>query len=312
MKPAPDFDLLVILGPTASGKTRLAVAAARALGGEIVSADSRQVYRGMDLGTGKDLAEYGNVPYHLIDLADPGEEYNLFRFQRDAFAAIAAIRQRGQLPILCGGTGLYLDAVLRGYRLVEVPENPALRTELETESDARLAERLRELRPQQHNTTDLADRDRLIRAIEIAWGEAAAASELPPLPQLQPLVFGLRWPREELRRRIARRLDERLAAGMIDEVRHLNAAGTSWQQLEFYGLEYRLIAQYLQGALRRNDMVQKLRSEIGQFAKRQETFFRRMERQGVAIRWLDGAGEPLPELLAVAGSLAQSENSGLE
>ena len=298
MNLAPDYNLLVILGPTASGKTRLAVAAARQLGGEVISADSRQVYRGMDLGTGKDLAEYGEVPYHLIDIADPGEEYNLFRFQRDFFSTLAKIRRRGRLPILCGGTGLYLDAVLRGYRLVEVAENPALRAELAPLNEAELAARLRELRPQQHNTTDLDDRARLIRAIEIATGEAAGG-ELPPLPELRPAVFGLRWERAELRRRIAARLEERLAAGMIDEVQALHDAGIPWEKLEFYGLEYRLIARFLQGRLRRNDMVQKLRSEIGQFAKRQETFFRRMERQGVEIHWLEGAGEPMAELLAV-------------
>jgi tRNA dimethylallyltransferase len=298
LNPAPDFNLLVVLGPTASGKTRLAVATARALGGEVISVDSRQVYRGMDLGTGKDLAEYGEIPYHLIDIADPGEEYNLFRFQRDFFSALETIQRRGRLPILCGGTGLYLDAVLRGYRLVEVAENPALRAELASLNEAELAARLRELRPLQHNTTDLDDRARLIRAIEIATGEAAAA-ELPPPAKLRPAVFGLRWERQELRRRIAARLEERLAAGMMAEVQGLHDAGTSWERLEFYGLEYRLIAQFLQGRLRRNDMVQKLRSEIGQFAKRQETFFRRMERQGVEIHWLEGAGEPLQELLTV-------------
>ncbi len=294
-----DFNLLVILGPTASGKTRLAVAAARLLDGEIISADSRQVYRGMDLGTGKDLAEYGEIPHHLIDIATPGEEYNLFRFQRDCFAAIAAVGRRKRLPILCGGTGLYLDAMLRGYRLVEVAENPALRAELAALDDVQLAERLLQLRPEQHNTTDLTDRARLIRAIEIAEGEAAAAAELPPLPELRPLVCGLRWERGELRGRIAARLQQRLEAGMIDEVQRLHDAGTPWEKLEFYGLEYRLIAQFLQGRLRRNDMVQKLRGEISQFAKRQETFFRRMERQGVAIHWLVGTDDPFTQLLAV-------------
>jgi tRNA dimethylallyltransferase len=293
------FNLLVILGPTASGKTRLAVAAARLLGGEIISADSRQVYRGMDLGTGKDLAEYGEISHHLIDIAAPGEEYNLFRFQRDCFAAIAAVGRRKRLPILCGGTGLYLDAMLRGYRLVEVAENPALRAELAALDDAQLAKRLLQLRPEQHNTTDLSDRARLIRAIEIAEGEAAAAAELPPLPELRPLVCGLRWERGELRRRIAARLQQRLEAGMIDEVQRLHESGIPWEQLEFYGLEYRLIARFLQGNLRRNDMVQKLRSDIGQFAKRQETFFRRMERQGAEIHWLEGENDPFTQLLAV-------------
>jgi len=299
--------LLVILGPTASGKTRLAVAAARALGGEVISADSRQVYRGMDLGTGKDLAEYGATPCHLIDIADPGEASSLFRFQRDCFAAIARIADRGRLPILCGGSGLYLDAVLRGYRLIEVPENPALRAALAGASDAELAARLRQLRPQQHNTTDLGDRQRLLRAIEIATGEGALAVRLPPLPQLRPRVFGLRWPREELRRRIARRLRERLEQGLLEEVTRLHASGTPWERLEFFGLEYRFVAWHLQGRLNRNDMTQQLASAIGAFAKRQETFFRRMEKQGVSIHWLDGQREPLAELLAALG--CQSEGT---
>ncbi|AMV71031.1 tRNA delta(2)-isopentenylpyrophosphate transferase [Desulfuromonas sp. DDH964] len=294
----PAIPLLVILGPTASGKTRLAVAAAQALGGEIISADSRQVYRGMDLGTGKDLAEYGAVPYHLIDIADPGEEYSLFRFQKECFAAITRITDRGRLPILCGGSGLYLDAVLRGYRLVEVPENPALRAELAGASDAELAAQLRQLRPQLHNTTDLGDRQRLLRAIEIATGERALAARLPPLPQLRPRVFGLRWERSRLRQRIAFRLRERLEQGLLEEVTRLHAAGIPWERLEFFGLEYRFVAWHLQGRLNRNDMTQQLASAIGAFAKRQETFFRRMERQGVAIHWLAGQGEPVAEMLA--------------
>lgn len=295
--------LLVILGATAGGKTSLAVQAAEHFDGEIISADSRQVYRGMDLGTGKDLQEYGAVPYHLIDIAEPGSEYHLFAFQRDCFAAIEAIDRHGKLPILCGGTGMYLDAVLRGYRLVEVPENPTLRAELDMLSDDALRERLLRLKPQQHNRTDLNDRQRLLRAIEIAVGEQAAAAELPPLPRLRPLVFGLRWPREVLRQRIALRLQQRFDAGMIEEVQRLHDAGVAWGKLEFYGLEYRLIAHYLQGKLSRNDMVQKLRSAIGQFAKRQETFFRRMEKNGVEIHWLDGRGDAFAELCEALGAL---------
>jgi tRNA dimethylallyltransferase len=289
-------NLLVILGATAGGKTGLAVKAARQFNGEIISADSRQVYRGMDLGTGKDLQEYGEVPYHLIDIAAPGTEYNVFQFQGDCFAAIEAIQARGKMPILCGGTGMYLDAVLRGYRLVAVPENPQLREQLQLLSDDQLRERLNILKQELHNRTDLDDRQRLIRAIEIASGEHAAAAELPPLPEIRPLVFGLRWPREILRQRIALRLQQRLAAGMIEEVQQLHDSGVPWAALEFYGLEYRLIAQQLQGQLTRNDMVQKLRSAIGQFAKRQETFFRRMEKQGVEICWLEGQGEPFGQL----------------
>ena len=297
----PALPLLVILGPTASGKTRLAVAAARALSGEIISADSRQVYRGMDLGTGKDLAEYGATPCHLIDIVAPGEEYSLFRFQKDCFDAITRLADRGRLPILCGGSGLYLDAVLRGYRLAEVPANPTLRAELAGASDAELAARLRQLRPQQHNTTDLGDRQRLLRAIEIASGEITLAAQLPPLPQLLPKVFGLRWERSMLRRRIARRLHERLEQGLLEEVTRLHATGVPWSRLEFFGLEYRFVAWHLQGRLNRNDMIQQLTSAIGAFAKRQETFFRRMEKQGVAIHWLDGQSEPLAELLAELG-----------
>jgi tRNA dimethylallyltransferase len=291
-------NLLVVLGPTASGKTRLAVGAAQALRGEIISADSRQVYRGMDLGTGKDLGEYGAISHHLIDILEPGEEFHLFAFMRRFGEAFEAVQRRGRLPVLAGGTGLYLDAVLRGYQLAEVPENPPLRAELAEFSMEELAERLRGLRPALHNTTDLTDRARLLRAIEIAEGEASAVP-LPPLPELRPLVFGLRWERSELRRRITVRLKERLEQGMIEEVERLHAAGVPWATLEFYGLEYRYVAQHLQGQLNRNDMFQKLCSAIHDFAKRQETWFRRMERQGVTIHWLDGAGEPLAELLAL-------------
>lgn len=292
-------NLLVILGPTASGKTRLGVGAARALGGEILSADSRQVYRGMDLGTGKDLAEYGDVPYHLIDLVEPGYEFNVFEFQRRFFEAFAEIAGRTRLPILVGGTGLYLDAVLRGYRLVEVPENPELRRQLAELSLDRLSARLLELRPKLHNTTDILERDRLIRAIEIAEGEQMADRHLPPPPELRPLIFGVQWERAELRHRITARLKERLGRGMIEEVERLHRQGVPYETLEFYGLEYRFIAQFLKGELNRNDLTQKLGSAIHQFAKRQETWFRRMERQGTQIHWLNGAGDALDELLHI-------------
>jgi tRNA dimethylallyltransferase len=295
MKP----NLLVILGPTASGKTRLGVGAARALNGEIISADSRQVYRGMDLGTGKDLSEYQEISHHLIDIVDPGYEFNVFEFQRRCFEAFADIGSRGRLPVLVGGTGLYLDAVLKGYRLVEVPENPELRRQLSALSDDQLAERLAVLRPQQHNTTDTLERERLLRAIEITEGETAASAQLPPLPELRPLVFGVQWDRAILRRRITARLKERLEQGMIEEVEGLHHSGVPYRTLEFYGLEYRFLAQFLQGELNRNDLFQKLNSAIHQFAKRQETWFRRMERQGTVIHWLDGAGNPLRQLLEI-------------
>ena len=295
--PAP-YDCLVILGATASGKTRLAVQAATLLGGEIVSADSRQVYRGLDLGSGKDLAEYGDVPYHLIDVVDPGTEFNLFAFQHQAFAAIEAIRARGRLPIVAGGSGLYLEALLKGYRLIEVPENPALRAELERCSDDELRGRLHELRPQQHNSTDSKERARLLRAIEIALGERERDPQ--PGPPLTALTVGLQWPREELRRRIRLRLRERLELGLVEEVRRLHEVdGVPWATLDFYGLEYRYVARHLRGELSRNDLIQQLASAICDFAKRQETWFRRMERQGTAICWLDARREPLEQLQAL-------------
>ncbi|MCM2357945.1 MAG: tRNA (adenosine(37)-N6)-dimethylallyltransferase MiaA [Geobacteraceae bacterium] len=290
-------DLLVILGPTASGKTRLGVELARHLSGEVVSADSRQVFRGMDIGTGKDLAEYGEVPHHLIDIVEPGDEFNVFQFQRRCLEAFAAIGERGRLPILVGGTGMYLEAVLKGYRLVEVPPDPALRAELTSQSMADLAERLKRTADRLHNSTDLLDRERLVRAIEIALYEREHAPE--PLPELRPLVFGVRWERPLLRERITLRLRERLNNGMIEEVERLHAAGIPWETLEFYGLEYRFLARHLKGELSRNDMFQKLNSAIHDFAKRQETWFRRMGRNGAAIHWLDGAGEPLAEALEI-------------
>jgi len=295
----PGMNLLVVLGPTASGKTRLAVQAATHLDGEILSADSRQVYRGLNIGSGKDLDEYGAIPYHLIDLVAPGYEFSLFDYCQEFSRAYRRILDRNRLPILAGGTGLYLDAVLRGYELVQVEENPALRKTLSGLDMDALAARLRQLRPDLHNTTDLNDRDRLIRAIEIAEGEQEPQTSPVALPALSPLVFGLRWPREVLRQRITRRLRERLDQGLIEEVRGLHEAGVSWEILDNYGLEYRYVAHYLQGRLNRNDLFQKLNSAIHQFAKRQETWFRRMERNGLSIQWLDATGDPLPRLLAV-------------
>jgi len=290
----PDFNLIVVLGPTASGKTRLGVELARQLHGEIISADSRQVFRGMDIGTGKDLEEYGTIPLHLVDILDPVDEFNVFSFQKLFYLSFEAILGRGNLPLLVGGTGLYLDAALRGYRLVEVPENPTLREELARLPDHELRKRLLAKRPSQHNSTDLEDRSRLVRAIEIAEGEPLAAADLSAPPKLRPVVFGIRHERSALRRRITLRLKQRLAEGMIDEVEKLHAAGISWEKLDYFGLEYRFIARHLQGQLNRNDMFQQLNSAIHQFAKRQETWFRRMERQGINIHWLN-AGSNMPE-----------------
>ncbi len=292
------MNLLVVLGPTASGKTHLAVQAARQFNGEVISADSRQVYRGLDIGSGKDLVEYGTTPYHLIDVVDPGYEFSLFDFAHAFSQTFSEICGRNHLPILAGGTGLYLDAILRGYDLVAVGENLALRKELEPFTSDALRERLQTLRPGQHNTSDLNDRSRLVRAIEVAEGEQRADARPLAMPQLIPQVFGLKWPRELLRQRITKRLRERLDHGLVEEVEKLHASGVSWQTLDYYGLEYRLVAQYLQGQINRNDLFQKLNSAIHQFAKRQETWFRRMERQGIAIHWLNGEDDPVAELLA--------------
>lgn len=291
------FNLLVILGPTASGKTKIGVKVARALGGEIISADSRQVYRGMDIGTGKDLEEYGTIPYYLIDIVDPGYEFNVFEFQRFFLEAFIAIQSHGRIPILVGGTGMYLDAVLRGYRLQEVPENPQLRKELAALSMENLAARLKGANPKLHNTTDLLDRERLTRAIEIAEFSGERDRHYPSLPKLEPIVFGIRFDRKILRQRITQRLRERLNRGMIEEVESLLKKGISFETLEFYGLEYRFVSQYLKGELNRNDMFQKLSSAIQQFAKRQETWFRRMERRGILIRWVDGNADPATTIL---------------
>lgn len=291
-------NLLVILGPTASGKTRLAVGAARALDGEIISADSRQVFRGMDIGTGKDLEEYGDVPAHLIDILEPGAEFSVFDFQRLFSAAFELVTSRRRLPILAGGTGLYLDAVLRGYQLLPVPEDPALRRELELLSLDELRERLLALLPQQHNTTDLLERERLVRAIEIALHQKKGEVVLPlQLPVLKPLIFGIKIDREIVRQRITARLKERLQGGMVEEVQRLLAAGVPIARLESYGLEYRYISRYSAGEMNRNDMFQKLNAAIHDFAKKQENWFRRMERHGLEIIWLDGLADPLEQLL---------------
>lgn len=291
-------NLLVILGPTACGKTRLAVAAARALNGEIISADSRQVFRGMDIGSGKDLEEYGKIPYHLIDILEPGQEFSVFDFQRHFTEAFNLVASCGRLPVLVGGTGLYLDSVLRGYEMVTAPENPELRRGLEELSLDQLRERLLALVPQQHNTTDLLQRERLVRAIEIALHQAEhGRAEVIRLPELRPLVFGIKIERTLVRRRITERLKSRLNGGMIEEVQRLLDAGVPRERLDSYGLEYRFVSRYLSKEMNRNDMFQKLNSAIHDFAKRQDSWFRKMERHGVEIIWLDASADPLEALL---------------
>ncbi|MBF0132264.1 MAG: tRNA (adenosine(37)-N6)-dimethylallyltransferase MiaA [Magnetococcales bacterium] len=289
------YDLLAVVGATASGKTRLGVQLACHLSGEIISADSRQVYRGLDVGTGKDLHEYGLVPYHLIDIIDIQTEFNVFDFQARCYQAIADISQRGHLPCLVGGSGLYLESILQGYRMVRVPENRELRRELEELSEADLKLRLIALQPRLHNDTDLLHRDRLVRAIEIAQGDPQTIPATHGT--LNPFVLGIHWPREILRHRIWTRLEMRLQGGLVEEVQRLLAEGVSHERLESLGLEYRWVARYLRGEMNREKLQEGLSRAIGQFAKRQETWFRRMQRRGVAIHWLEGGDHLMQEAL---------------
>lgn len=298
---APLFNLLIIAGATASGKTHLGVQLAQQLNGEILSGDSRQVYRGMDLGTGKDLHEYGDTPYHLIDLVEPGTEYSVFDYQKDFYQAFEDIQQRHTLPILVGGSSLYIDAVARDYQFVPVAQDPELRQQLDQLSLEQLRSKLLQLKPDQHNTTDLIERERLYRAIEIAIGEQKVKEEQKSIikPKIEPLYIGIRWHRQELRKRIEQRLKQRLEQGMIDEVEQLLQQGVSHENLELKGLEYRFVSQHLRGQLNYNDMYQKLRSAINQFAKRQDTAFRRWERQGININWVEGNGDTLSQSLKI-------------
>ena len=282
--------LIVVTGPTASGKTRHAVNLAMALGnGEIVSADSRQVYRGMDLGTGKDLEEYGSVPYHMIDIRPAGSKYNLFEYLSDARQAIREIQERGNRPILCGGTGLYVESLLKGLALPEVPENPALRSSLRGKSLDELTEILASMK-QLHNTTDVDTCARAIRAIEIQT-YYQEHPELDPVRASQPLpcaaIIGVNIDREERRRRIEQRLHARLQAGLVDEVRRLLDSGIPADDLIYYGLEYKFLTLYATGQISREEMERDLLIAIHQFAKRQMTWFRGMERRGFHIDWIE-------------------------
>lgn len=287
-----DYDLITILGPTASGKTPLAAALASRLDTEIISADSRQVYRGMDLGTGKDLADYivagKTIPYHLIDIVDPGYKYNVFEYQRDFLQAYQSVRERGKLPILCGGTGLYLEAVLKGYRLIPVPENPELRNRL---SDKSLDELTRILSSYKklHNSTDVDTVKRAIRAIEIEEYYLTQDVEERSFPTINSLIIGVDIDRELRREKITRRLKQRLDEGMVDEVRQLIAGGVSPDDLIYYGLEYKYLTLYAIGELTFEEMFHQLEIAIHQFAKRQMTWFRGMERRGFTIHWIDAS-----------------------
>ena len=291
-----NLNLIVILGPTASGKTRLAARLAASLGAELISADSRQVYRGMDIGTGKDLGEYivdgVPVPYHLIDVAEPGHLFSVYEFQQRFYECFREITARGRMPIVVGGTGLYIESILREYRMLPVPENAVLREELKGQGMEEMAARLLHLNPALHNTTDLTGRERLVRAIEIAEHTSKHGSkEVIERPDIVPLVIGVRWDRTVLRERITKRLKERLGQGMIEEVQRLHDSGISWERLDEMGLEYRYVSLHLQGKLTFDEMLKTLNIRVHQFAKRQDTWFRGMERRGIKIHWIEGADE---------------------
>ncbi len=283
--------LITILGPTATGKTALAAEVAWRMGGEVISADSRQVFRGMDVGTGKDLSDYDihgtHIPYHLIDICSPLEEYNAYRFMGDFRTAYADITARGRQPILCGGTGLYLDAVIRGYHLPEAPVDPAFRASLEPYSDAELTARLASY-IKLHNHTDTESRDRLLRALEIQEYRLQHPEAYPHMPDVEHIIVGVAFPRAMVIERIGIRLRQRLQEGMIEEVKGLLESGVPEERLLRYGLEYRHVTRYLRGECTYDEMYEKLYTDIRRFAKRQMTWFRRMERQGISIHWIDG------------------------
>lgn len=285
-----NYDLITLLGPTASGKTSLAAALARRLDTEIISGDSRQVYRRMDLGTGKDLADYTvdgvQVPYHLIDIVEPGYKYNVFEYQRDFLKAYEGITARGKLPILCGGTGMYLESVLKGYRLLPVPENPELRASLKGKKLEELTDILSGYK-NLHNSTDVDTAKRAIRAIEIEEYYSRQPLEYRAFPKLNSLIVGVDINRELRRDKITRRLRQRLSEGMVDEVRALLAEGIAPEDLIYYGLEYKFLTLYATGALTYEEMFTQLETAIHQFAKRQMTWFRGMERRDFTIHWLD-------------------------
>ena len=308
--------MITILGPTASGKTPLAAALALQVGGEIISADSRQVYRRMDIGTGKDLGDYADVPYHLIDICEPGTKYNLFQYQQDFFDAYNSITGRGAVPILCGGTGLYIEAVLKGYKLSPVPQNPELRQRLEGRSLDELTQMLVELKVRSgsvmHNTTDVDSCQRAIRAIEIETYNLEHPTPRRELPPVDSLIIGVNIDRELRREKITRRLKARLeerqlvgaSAGMtmVDEVRGLLDEGIAADDLIYYGLEYKFVTEYITGKTTYDEMFQRLEIAIHQFAKRQMTWFRGMERRGFTIHWIEATlpmEEKVKQILAL-------------
>jgi tRNA dimethylallyltransferase len=296
------YNLVTVLGHTAGGKTRFAACLAEKLKGEVISADSRQVYRHMDLGTGKDYEDYQvngmQVPVHLIDILEPGYEYNVYEYQKDFIKVFQEVRARGSIPVLCGGSGLYIEAVLKDYRLIRVPVNHELRSTIEQESMDDLTARLEGIR-KLHNKTDIVDRKRLIRALEIEvyYQEHAELDE--EMPVILPIILGIKFDRLSRRKRISERLAERLDRGMIMEVQSLLDKGVTTEKLIYYGLEYKYITEYLTGQTTYEEMFANLETAIHRFAKRQMTWFRRMERLGVKIHWFDGH-QPLEEKIEKA------------
>lgn len=285
-----NYELITIIGPTASGKTAFAAALAARLDTEIISGDSRQVYRSMDIGTGKDLADYvvdgKQIPYHLIDICNPGDKYNVFEYQHDFHKAFEEIRKKGKLPILCGGTGMYIESVLRGFKLLDVPQNPALRESLKGKSLAELEQILASYKVL-HNKTDVDSAQRAIRAIEIEEFYKTEAPDKREYASINSLIIGVDINRELRREKISRRLRARLDEGMVDEVRAILATGVKPEDLIYYGLEYKFLTLYIIGQLTYDEMVSQLEIAIHQFAKRQMTWFRGMERRGLHIHWLD-------------------------
>lgn len=291
LKECSKYDMVVVTGPTASGKTALASALAFRLKGDVISADSRQVYRNMNLGTGKDYNDYlvggEKIPYHLIDIADPGYKYNVFEYQRDFSKVLNDLRSRNRYPVVCGGSGLYIDAIVSGYKMIEVPPDPEFRASLERKSLAELTEILASYK-KLHNKTDIDTKKRAVRAIEIERYNSVSREKKSQFPEISPLIIGILYSREIRRDRISERLKLRFDEGMEDEVRQLLNYGIDPETLIFYGLEYKYITLYITGKISYNEMYRSLEIAIHQFAKRQMTWFRGMERKGITIHWLDG------------------------
>lgn len=286
-----NYDLVLVTGPTASGKTSLAVSLAHKLNGEIISADSRQVYRGMDLGTGKDFDDYiidgVKIPYHLIDIVDPGYKYNVFEYQRDFFRIYKTMKERKVFPVVCGGSGMYADSIITGYKMVEVPPDSGLRSRLEKKSIEELTGILSAMK-NLHNSTDIDTKKRVIRAIEIEHFNSNRKAQKSQIPRINSLVIGVMLERDKRRENISQRLQQRLKAGMVEEVKRLIDSGVDTEILIYYGLEYKYITLYLTGKLTYEKMASDLETAIQQFAKRQMTWFRGMEKKGTRIHWING------------------------